>query len=127
MFSESAIDQHLLDNPMCAKNYSDGKFTILSFGRLSFHLFALEAVYIVVSSSPQTVFRACICSILPIFPRLYFFTRYISLAADSACSTIPLGPQCLPAPRTTACNNLEFLIFFMYCLSVVPSPLLIVG
>ena len=46
MFSESAIGQHLLDNPMCAQNYSDKKCTILSFGRLSFHLCALEAVYI---------------------------------------------------------------------------------
>ena len=46
MFSDSAIGQHLLDNPVCAKNYSDEKFTILSFGRWSFHLSALEAVYI---------------------------------------------------------------------------------
>ena len=35
-----------LDNPWCAQNYSNEKFTILSFGRLSFHLSALEAVYI---------------------------------------------------------------------------------
>ena len=46
MFCESAIGQHLLDNPMCAKNYSDENFTILSFGRLFFHLSALEAVHI---------------------------------------------------------------------------------
>ena len=46
MFSDSAIGQHLLDNPICAKNYSDEKFTILSFDRSSFHLFALKAVYI---------------------------------------------------------------------------------
>ena len=31
MFNESTIGQHLLDNPMFAKNYSDRKFTILSF------------------------------------------------------------------------------------------------
>ena len=31
---------------VCAKNYSDEKFTILSFGRSSFHLSALEVVYI---------------------------------------------------------------------------------
>ena len=54
MFSQSAIGQHLLDNPICAKNYSDGKFTIFSFGRSSFHLFALEAV--------------CIKSCKPIYP-----------------------------------------------------------
>ena len=46
MFSYSAIGQHLLDNPICAKNYSDEKFTILSFRRLSFHLSALEAKFI---------------------------------------------------------------------------------
>ena len=51
MFSESVIHQHLLDDPICTKNYSEEKFTV-SFGRLSFHLFALEAVYIK-SSKPN--------------------------------------------------------------------------
>ena len=46
MFSVSAIGQHLLDNPMCAKNYSDKKFTILLSDRSSFSLPALKAVYI---------------------------------------------------------------------------------
>ena len=46
MFTESVIGQHLLDNSICIKNYSDEKFTILSFGYLSFHLSALEAIYI---------------------------------------------------------------------------------
>ena len=46
MFNDFAIGQHLLDNPLRNKNYSDEKFTILSFGRSSFHLSALEAVYI---------------------------------------------------------------------------------
>ena len=46
MFSESAIGHHLLDNPICAQNYTDKKFTTLSFGRSSLHLCALEAVYI---------------------------------------------------------------------------------
>ena len=45
VFSDSAIGQDLLDNPICAKNYCDERFTILSFGRSSFHLSALEAVY----------------------------------------------------------------------------------
>ena len=31
IFSESAIGQDLLDNPMCAKNYSDKKSAILPF------------------------------------------------------------------------------------------------
>ena len=46
MFCESEIDQHFLNNSMCAKNYGDEKFTILSFGASSFHVSALEAVYI---------------------------------------------------------------------------------
>ena len=48
MFNKSAIDQYIFDKPICAKNYSDGKFIILLhvFGRLSFHLSALEADYI---------------------------------------------------------------------------------
>ena len=46
LFSESAIGQHLLDNPICTKNYSDGKFTILLFGCSSFHLSAFKTVYI---------------------------------------------------------------------------------
>ena len=41
MFSESAIGQHFLDNPMCAKNHNDEKFTILLSGRSSFHLSVL--------------------------------------------------------------------------------------
>ena len=46
IFSDSAIGQHFLDNSICTKNYRDEKFTILSFGRSSFHLSALEAVNI---------------------------------------------------------------------------------
>ena len=46
MFSKSAIGQHLLDNLIFAKNYSDEKCTFLSFDHLSFHLSVLEAVYI---------------------------------------------------------------------------------
>ena len=44
MFSESATGQHLLDNPMWAKYFSDGKFTVLLFGRSSFHSSVLEGV-----------------------------------------------------------------------------------
>ena len=46
MFNDSAIGQNLLDNSICTKNYSDEKFTIFSIGCSSFHLSALEAVYI---------------------------------------------------------------------------------
>ena len=40
IFSKSTIREHLLDNPMCAKNYIDKKFTIFLFGCLSFHVSA---------------------------------------------------------------------------------------
>ena len=45
-FHESAIGQHLLDNPVCASHYNDDKFSILARGRSLFHLSALEATFI---------------------------------------------------------------------------------
>ena len=44
--SFSAIGQHLLQNPTCAHEYNDNKFSILARGRTSFHLSTLEATYI---------------------------------------------------------------------------------
>lgn len=44
--SFSAIGQHLLENPSCAKEYNDQKFSILARGRTAFHLSTLEATYI---------------------------------------------------------------------------------
>ena len=44
--SFSAIGQHLLQNPTCAREYNDKKFSILGRGRTSFHLSTLEATYI---------------------------------------------------------------------------------
>ena len=43
---ESAIGQHLLTNPECAKTYTDDNFRIIGHGRSSFHLSVLESVYI---------------------------------------------------------------------------------
>ena len=43
---ESAIGQHLLTNPECAKTYTDDNFRIIGQARLSFHLSVLESVYI---------------------------------------------------------------------------------
>ena len=43
---ESAIGQHLLMNPECAKTYTDDNFWIIGQGRPSFHLSVLESVYI---------------------------------------------------------------------------------
>ena len=43
---ESAIGQHLLTNPQCAKTYKDDNFWIIGQGRSSFHLSVLESVYI---------------------------------------------------------------------------------
>ena len=43
---ESAIGQHLITNPECAKTYTDGYFRVIGQARSSFHLDALESVYI---------------------------------------------------------------------------------
>ena len=43
---ESAIGQHLLTNPECAKTYTDDRFRIIGQARSSFHLSVLESVYI---------------------------------------------------------------------------------
>ena len=42
--SFSAIGQHLLQNPTCAREYNDNQFFVLA--RTSFHLSTLEATYI---------------------------------------------------------------------------------
>ena len=44
--SISAIGQHLLHNPTCAREYNDNKFSILAHGCTSFNLSTLEATYI---------------------------------------------------------------------------------
>ena len=44
--SDSAIGQHLLDNPDCAKIYNDDMFQINGRARSSFHLAVLESIYI---------------------------------------------------------------------------------
>ena len=46
MKSDSAIGQHLLTNPECAKTYTDDNFRIIGQARSSFHLGVLESVYI---------------------------------------------------------------------------------
>ena len=45
-FHESAIGQHLPDNPVCTSHYNDDKFSILARGRSLFHLSALEDTFI---------------------------------------------------------------------------------
>ena len=44
--SFSAIGQHILQNPTCACEYKDNKFSILARGRTSFHLSILKATSI---------------------------------------------------------------------------------
>ena len=46
MKSDSAIGQHLITNPECAKTYTDDNFRIIGQARSSFHLGVLESVYI---------------------------------------------------------------------------------
>ena len=43
---DSAIGQHLIQNPECAKTYTDDNFRIIGQARSSFHLSVLESVYI---------------------------------------------------------------------------------
>lgn len=42
----TAIGQHLVDNPECAKHFDDEMFTVLARGRTPFHLSVLESLYI---------------------------------------------------------------------------------
>ena len=42
----SAIGQHLVENPECARKYNDAKFSILARGRSDYHLAVLEAIFI---------------------------------------------------------------------------------
>ena len=46
VYCDSAIRQHLLENKECAKHFNDAQFSIFATARSSFHLSALEAVYI---------------------------------------------------------------------------------
>ena len=46
MKSDSAIGQHLIKNPECAKIYSDHTVWTIGQARSSFHLSVLESVYI---------------------------------------------------------------------------------
>ena len=43
---DSAIGQHLLENPDCAKNYNGDMFRIIGKARSLFHLAVLESIYI---------------------------------------------------------------------------------
>ena len=43
---KSAMEQHLLTNPECAKTYTDDNFRIIGQARSSFHLSVLESAYI---------------------------------------------------------------------------------
>ena len=43
---DSAIGQHLPENPDCAKNYNGDMFRIIGKARSSFHLAVLESIYI---------------------------------------------------------------------------------
>ena len=49
---ESAIGQHLIANPECAKTYTDDNFRIIGQARSSFHLSVLESVYIIKTQNP---------------------------------------------------------------------------
>ena len=46
MKNDSAIGEHVITNPGCAKTYTDDNFLVIGQARLSFHLKVLESVYI---------------------------------------------------------------------------------
>ena len=50
--SDSAIGQHLLDNPDCAKLYNDDMFRIIGRAQSSFNLAVLESIYIQTKKPP---------------------------------------------------------------------------
>ena len=50
--TDSAIGQHLLDNPDCAKLYNDDMFQIIGRARSSFHLAILGSIYIQTKKPP---------------------------------------------------------------------------
>ena len=77
----SAVGQHLLQNPTCAREYNDNKFSILSRGRTSFHLFTLEATYIKTSKpnlckQKEFVYGLKITHQFPLLPLVASFTNY---------------------------------------------------
>ena len=43
---QSSIHEHLLNNPICAENYLDSRFEILSKARNTYHLSVLEPLFI---------------------------------------------------------------------------------
>ena len=48
--SDSAIELHLLQNPVCAQCYDDSIFSILAQGRSPFHLSDIKATFISTSN-----------------------------------------------------------------------------
>ena len=48
--SDSAIGAHLLQNPACAQQHNDRRFSFLAHGRFPFHLSVLEATFIKTSN-----------------------------------------------------------------------------
>ena len=87
--SFSAIGQHLLQNPTCAREYNDNKFSILARRRTSFHLSTLETKFmqtkrirlwsknyaLVSALSIGRFFYQSRCSFFPFFP----FSSIVSL------------------------------------------------
>ena len=42
---QSSTHEHLLNNPICAENYLDSRFKILSRARNTYHLSVLESLF----------------------------------------------------------------------------------
>ena len=79
--SFSAIGQRLLQNPTCAREYNDNKFSILARGRTFFHLSILEATYIKTSKpnlckQKKFVYGLKITHWFPFLLLVAFFTNH---------------------------------------------------
>ena len=76
---ESAIGQHLLTNPECAKTYTDDNFRIIGQGRLSFHLSVFRAVLKFCSTNTKKCSRTSpVLSVL-----MVFFKQLVNLVCMS--------------------------------------------
>ena len=77
----SAIGQHHLQNPTCAREYNDNKLSVLTRGRTSFHLSTLEATYIKTSKPNlckhmKFVYGVKITHQFPLLPLVASFTNH---------------------------------------------------
>ena len=89
--------------------------------------FYLEIIELVANSSPQTVFRKCICFDFAKFSANVFSHAVFRFVTGSTCSVHVLAAKRFLLPWQPLCYNFAFLVVFcsLYRLSVVPSKWLL--